>query len=208
MLGMSKREALEEIARKIRNCRKCPLWENRRNAVPGEGNPDTRIMFVGEAPGFQEDVQGRPFVGAAGKLLTSLIERILGMKRDDVYITNVVKCRPPNNRDPRLEEIDACSPYLDSQIEIISPEIIVCLGRYSARYILSRAGVSFRSILAVRGKIFEVQFGGKKIKVIATIHPAAALYKPPWRKFLEEDFRRIRGLLTMSREKITLDAFI
>jgi len=206
-MGRSKKELLDEIATRIEKCRRCSLWKNRRNVVPGEGNPNARIMFVGEAPGLQEDIQGRPFVGAAGKLLTSLIEGILGMKREDVFITNVIKCRPPNNRDPLPEEVEACSPYLDAQIAIIKPDLIVCLGRHSARYILSKAGISFKSILSIRGKTYEILVEDKRIKVIVTIHPAAALYRPPWRKIIEEDFRRIKNIMSMQEEKVTLDVF-
>ncbi len=202
-----KLRALQEVEREILNCKKCPLWRNRRNAVPGEGTPDAKIMFIGEAPGYQEDLQGKPFVGAAGKLLTSLIEDILCMQRKDVYITNVVKCRPPNNRDPKPDEISTCSPYLDRQISIIQPDIIVCLGRHSARYILSRVGFGLKSILSVRGKVFNLVAHGKNIKVLVTIHPAAALYRPPWKKFLMDDFKKIKQLLNLGEEKITLDSF-
>ena len=198
---------LREIEEQIINCRKCPLWQKRRNAVPGEGNPSARVMFIGEAPGYQEDVEGRPFVGAAGKLLTSLIEDILGLRREDVYITNVVKCRPPNNRDPKPDEIEACSPYLDRQISIIMPDIIVCLGRHSAKYILSKAGAKFKSILSIRGKINYLRVGEKEIRVIATIHPAAALYRPPWKKFLVEDFGLIKNVLSFGKKRVTLDSF-
>jgi len=203
----NKNSMLREIEEQIINCRKCPLWQKRRNAVPGEGNPSARVMFIGEAPGYQEDVEGRPFVGAAGKLLTSLIEDILGLRREDVYITNVVKCRPPNNRDPKPDEIEACSPYLDRQISIIMPDIIVCLGRHSAKYILSKAGAKFKSILSIRGKINYISVGQKEIRVIATIHPAAALYRPPWKKFLVEDFGLIKNVLSFGRKRVTLDSF-
>jgi len=170
-----KNEILEEISRRIKECRKCDLWKTRRNAVPGEGNPNARVMFVGEAPGYHEDVQGRPFVGAAGQLLTKMIEDVLGVPRGEVYITNVVKCRPPGNRDPTEEEIELCSPYLIEQIGTIQPDIIVCLGRHSARFILSHIGVKFKSILSIRQKLFRVRLSGREFMVLATIHPAAAL---------------------------------
>jgi len=132
---------LQEIAEQVRNCRKCDLWKTRKNAVPGEGNPHAEIMFVGEAPGENEDIEGKPFVGAAGKLLTKLITEVLGLKREDVFITNVVKCRPPQNRDPTEEEMTACSPYLRMQIDIIKPKLIVTLGRHST-FICSLSWVS------------------------------------------------------------------
>ncbi len=205
-----KNEILEEISRRIKECRKCDLWKTRRNAVPGEGNPNAKVMFVGEAPGYHEDVQGRPFVGAAGQLLTKMIEDVLGVPRGEVYITNVVKCRPPGNRDPTEEEIELCSPYLIEQIETIQPDIIVCLGRHSARFILSHIGVKFKSILSIRQKLFRVRLGGREFMVLATIHPAAALYKPPWRKFLEEDFRLLKEILRGKSERKlpTLDSFL
>ncbi len=205
-----KNEILEEISRRIKECRKCDLWKTRRNAVPGEGNPNARVMFVGEAPGYHEDVQGRPFVGAAGQLLTKMIEDVLGVPRGEVYITNVVKCRPPGNRDPTEEEIELCSPYLIEQIGTIQPDIIVCLGRHSARFILSHIGVKFKSILSIRQKLFRVRLSGREFMVLATIHPAAALYKPPWRKFLEEDFRLLKEILRgkSERELPTLDSFL
>ena len=208
---MNKEKILEAISKEIRACRKCGLWKTRRNAVPGEGNPNAKIMFIGEAPGRNEDIQGRPFVGAAGQLLTKMIVDILGLQRRDVYITNVVKCRPPGNRDPTEDEIRICSPYLIRQIETIEPDIIVCLGRHSARFILSHIGIRFKSILSIRQRIFQVPFSRKKIKVVATIHPAAALYKPTWRGFLEADFKLIRKLLeeeTSKKKPTTLDFFL
>jgi len=206
-MAYDKHKRLDEVARRISECKKCGLWRSRRNPVPGEGDPDAQIMFIGEAPGYQEDVQGRPFVGAAGKLLNTFIRDFLGLDREDVFITNIIKCRPPKNRDPRPEEVRACSPFLDEQISIIRPRIIVCLGRHSARYILSNAGVGFRSILSVRGRIYNCTIQGVDVKVIATIHPAAALYRPPWRRFLEEDFGKIKMLLS-GRDKVTLEDFI
>jgi len=206
---MDKRALLEEIANRIRNCRKCELYKYRRNPVPGEGNPDAEILFIGEAPGEKEDLQGRPFVGAAGKLLNKLIESI-GMRREDVFITNIVKCRPPNNRDPKKEEIEACTPYLDEQIKIIKPKIIVALGRHSAKYILSKANIKMKSIMQMRGKFFEIELFGEKITVFLTLHPAAALYNPRWRKYLEEDFEKIKEFLKgkkIKRER-TLESFL
>lgn len=203
---------LSELSEKIRNCKKCPLWKNRKNAVPGEGPVSAEIMFIGEAPGYHEDLQGRPFVGAAGKYLTKLIERI-GLKRADVYITNVVKCRPPNNRDPKNEEINACSPYLDRQINIIRPKIIVTLGRHSTIYILSIAGKEVSGISQVRGRLFQISLDTSlQINVIPTYHPAAALYNPALKTIIEKDFDFIRSVYTgeyfeTKQKKITLEDF-
>ncbi|MEJ2776834.1 type-4 uracil-DNA glycosylase [Sulfolobaceae archaeon RB850M] len=201
---------LEEIAKLVRSCTKCNLWKSRTNAVPGEGPSNAKIMFIGEAPGENEDLEGRPFVGAAGKLLTKLIEEILGLKRNEVFITNVVKCRPPNNRDPTEEEILACSPYLDSQIEVIKPKIIVTLGKHSTSYIFSKASITFTSISKVRGKWYVWKKGEEvEIKVFPTYHPAAALYNPSLRKVLEEDFRKIRSEIGKENSKgFTIEYFL
>ena len=201
---------LDEIAKEIIACTKCRLHLTRRNAVPGEGNPRAEVMFIGEAPGETEDEQGRPFVGAAGKVLTENIEKILGMKRDQVFITNVVKCRPPNNRDPADDEIAACSPYLDRQIAVIRPKVIVTLGRHSTKYIFGKIGKEFRSIMAVRGSVIEADLGYGKVKIIPTLHPAATLYNPGLRKYFDEDFRKVAELLGVSEKNksVTLLDFL
>jgi len=199
-------ESLEDIAREILGCTKCRLHAYRTHAVPGEGDPHANVMFVGEAPGRNEDLEGRPFVGAAGRLLTELIESI-GLRRGTVFITNVVKCRPPNNRDPREDEIRACSPYLDRQIKVIRPRVLVTLGRHSTRYILGKAGLKVKSIMAVRGKVYELRVLGLKVKVVPTLHPAAALYNPALRKILQEDFKLIKRSLKSEASQETLDAF-
>lgn len=174
----------------IMNCRKCVLSMYRKNPVPGEGRRDALIMFVGEAPGAREDEEGRPFVGSAGKLLTSLIESI-GLTREEVYITNIVKCRPPNNRDPEPEEVDACSPYLVKQIILIKPRIIVALGRHSGKFLFEKAGLKWRSISSERGRVHRVKFFENETILTATYHPAAALYNPEVKHLLMKDFEII-----------------
>lgn len=186
--------SLDEIAAEIMKCTRCPLHATRTNAVPGEGSPDAKVVFVGEAPGRNEDLQGRPFVGAAGKLLTDLLASI-GLSREEVFITNVVKCRPPNNRDPRPEEIEACLPFLKKQLEVIDPDVIVALGRHSTLTLLKLAGRAESSIMRIRGKVFEVELFGRKRKLMPTLHPAAALYNPRLRPLLERDFNKLRELL-------------
>lgn len=181
---------LKEIAEKIKNCKKCELWKNRANAVPGEGNPNAKIMFIGEAPGRNEDLYGIPFCGRAGAVLDELLSEI-GLKREDVFITNVVKCRPPGNRDPKPEEIAICSPYLDEQIKVINPKIIVTLGNYATGYILNKFGFKAENISKVRGKIFKVTTLLTTLKIIPTYHPATSLYRPPLREYLNEDFKII-----------------
>ena len=185
-------QALEEYNRlveEIRNCTKCPLHRYRKNPVPGEGPLDAEIMFVGEAPGKTEDETGRPFVGAAGSLLTKLL-REAGLEREKVYITNIVKCRPPGNRDPTDEEIEACTPFLWRQVKIIRPKVIVALGRHAGRVLFRKAGLEWKSITAHHGRVYEAVIEGIRVKIIPTYHPAAALYKPPLRSILEEDFRK------------------
>jgi len=208
---VNKVEAMRLLSKRILECRLCRLWENRTHAVPGEGNLDAEIMFIGEAPGRFEDLEGRPFVGAAGKLLTELVEGI-GLRREDVYITNVVKCRPPGNRDPKPDEIRTCSPYLDEQIQIIRPSIIVTLGRHSTGYILSRVGISTTGISRVRGRIFKVSYPpGINVIVIPTYHPAAALYNPKIKDYLKRDFHLIKRCLSEVRredKKIGLEKFL
>ncbi len=176
---------LESLYEEIKRCTKCRLHQSRTKAVPGEGPENARIMFIGEAPGFHEDRQGRPFVGAAGQFLDELLASI-GLKREEVYICNVIKCRPPGNRDPLKDEIEACEPYLDRQLEIVKPRLVVTLGRYSLAKFLPKA-----SITKVRGQPIKVG----KIICYPVLHPAAALHQPKWRETLEEDFKRIPQIL-------------
>lgn len=197
----------EELNSEIRMCTKCRLHQFRKNAVPGEGNPHAEIMFIGEAPGYNEDVQGRPFVGAAGKFLTELIEKILGVPRSSVYITNVVKCRPPENRDPYPDEIEVCTPYLDRQIMLIRPKIIVTLGRHSTSYILSKANVKVKNITSVRGQIFSIMILGIPLNVLPTLHPAAALYNPQLKSYIEADFKKIKELIHKEVSKKGLESY-
>ena len=176
---------LADLAREVSICKKCALAQGRTRAVPGEGPENAAIMFIGEGPGFHEDQQGRPFVGAAGQFLDELLQSI-GLQRADVYITNVVKCRPPGNRDPQPEEIAACQPYLDRQIALIKPQVIVTLGRYS----MARA-FPYEKISAIHGKPRKVG----EIVYVPMFHPAAALHQPSLRKTVEEDFARLPGIL-------------
>ncbi len=181
---------LEKIAEEVRKCRKCDLGSLRTNAVPGEGNPHAHIVFVGEGPGADEDAQGRPFVGRAGQLLDKIIAA-MGLKRSDVFICNVLKCRPPDNRDPRPDEIISCLPYLQNQIELINPEIIVALGAHAARSLLNNN----MSIGQLRGQFHEYYTGiGKPpIKLMATYHPAYLLrnYSDDNRKRVWEDMKKV-----------------
>ena len=188
---MYKKDSMNSIIEEVKGCQRCELWRYRQKPVVGEGSLDATIMLVAEAPGYNEDQQGRPFVGAAGKLLNEYLSSI-GLSRDKVYITNVLKCRPSGNRDPRPDEIEACSPFLDQQIKIIKPRLIVTLGRHSASYILPKMGYSFRGMAGVHGKIFRGHLFNNAVTAIPTYHPAAALYNPEYKHAIEEDFRVIR----------------
>ena len=194
MVDSTKKTLMHGIEEKIRNCQKCPLGKLRTNAVPGSGNYGARVMFVGEAPGYWENKKGLPFVGRAGKVLDELLEEI-GLNRDEVYITNIVKCRPPENRDPTEDEIKACSPYLDRQIDIIRPKVIVPLGRHSMGYILRKFGFEPGPISKIHGKTFEAHTLFGKIVIMPMYHPAAALYKPPLREELRRDFAKLKAIL-------------
>ncbi len=177
--------ALSDLYQEIRTCQKCILSHGRTNAVPGEGPEDADIMFIGEGPGFHEDRLGRPFVGAAGNFLEELLGSI-GLSREDVYIANIVKCRPPGNRDPQPAEIEACRSYMDSQIELIRPRVIVTLGRFSMQRYFPGASIS-----RIHGRPKRV---GNMI-YYPMFHPAAALHQPRWRPLVEEDILKLPGLL-------------
>jgi len=178
---------LQELELEVRNCQKCPLYKTKIQAVPGEGNSHPDIIFIGEAPGASEDRQGKPFCGAAGKFLDQLLVHI-NLKRKNVYITNVIKCRPPGNRDPEPKEIRMCLPYLERQIEIIHPKIIITLGRHSLSQFFPERRISNDHGKAVRrqGQIYFFSY-----------HPAAALYNNSMKKELMVDFKKLEKLIIM-----------
>lgn len=178
---MMAEEILAQVAAQAAVCTKCELQFSRKNAVPGEGPANAQIMFIGEGPGFHENEQGRPFVGAAGHFLDELLASI-HMRRADVFITNIVKCRPPGNRDPKLEEIAACSDYLERQMQAINPKVIVTLGRHSMERFLPNAKIS-----EVHGQAMKVR--GRSI--VPMYHPAAALHQPSLRQVIEADFKKL-----------------
>ena len=182
---MDANEVLKTIAEQVSVCEKCALHFSRKKAVPGEGPSNARIMLIGEGPGFYENEQGRPFVGPSGKFLDELLEAA-GLKRSEVFIGNVVKCRPPANRDPLPDELAACRPYLERQIEAINPKVIVTLGRYSMAHFLPNAKIS-----AIHGK---GSFVNSRL-VVAMYHPAAALHQPALRDAIVADFSGLPRLL-------------
>ncbi len=183
-------ETLKKVAAEVSGCQRCQLSFSRKKAVPGEGPFNAEVMFIGEGPGFYENEQGRPFVGAAGKFLDELLQRA-GLKRESVFITNVVKCRPPGNRDPLPEELAACNEYLERQIEAIDPCVIVTLGRYSMGRFMSNVRIS-----DVHGKARWIN----NRMVVPMFHPAAALHQPSLKGAVIEDFSRLAGFVEQARQ--------
>lgn len=189
-------ESLEDVYNEVLNCKKCALHKNRTNVVFGSGNNKAVVIFIGEAPGYYEDLKGKPFVGAAGKLLTKLLKSV-DLSREQVYIANVIKCRPPNNRNPLSGEIDICKKYLYAQIDFINPQIICTLGNLATKLILKKNV----GITSVRGKLFRV--GGRL--VLPIYHPAAALYTPSYLPSLEKDFVTMKKVLDKQIELLIED---
>ena len=187
---MNSDEELKRIAQDVNQCTKCALHHSRKNSVPGEGPANAEIMFIGEGPGFHENEQGRPFVGAAGRFLDELLAQI-NMNREDVFIGNVVKCRPPSNRDPQPEEVAACGEYLERQIQAINPKVIVTLGRFSMGYFLPNAKIS-----SIHGQAMKV----KGRLIVAMYHPAAALHQRSLRPTIEADFARLPELIKQAEQ--------
>jgi len=186
---VDQKDILNQVAAEVRVCIQCQLNVSRKNAVPGEGPANAEVMFIGEGPGFYENEQGRPFVGAAGKFLDELLQRA-HLQREKVFITNVVKCRPPGNRDPLPEELEACNWFLDRQIEAINPMVIVTLGRFSMAKFMGNVRIS-----DVHGQSRWVN--GRL--VVAMFHPAAALHQPSLKNAVLDDFGRLPGYLTQAR---------
>jgi len=186
-------EKLQLVKQQILNCKKCDLYKTRENPVIGEGLPDADIMFIGEAPGFNEDKQGKPFIGKAGKVFDELLD-FINLKREKIYITNILKCRPPNNRNPTQEEIKICSVYLDKQIEIIKPKIICCLGNFATNYILGKFDLKdkIQGISKIHGNIFKTQTLNGQIKIIPLYHPAVVTYDRSKLNILKKDFEILK----------------
>jgi uracil-DNA glycosylase family 4 len=190
MTAQKHEDSLEKIAGDVRGCPLCKLARTRKNAVPGEGQTSAKIMFIGEAPGRSEDEKGKPFVGAAGQILDNVLKNA-GIERSQVFITNIVKCRPPNNRVPEEDELIACRPYLDRQIALIKPKVICILGRTAYSSILGGS-----SITANRGKI--VERSGQKY--FSTFHPAAVIYNKSLRSRLEDDLKKLAEEINKEEE--------
>ena len=197
MTHAGRRIALDAVAAEVRACKNCRLHEMRTKAVPGEGDPDTEVVFVGEGPGFNEDREGRPFIGRAGDLLVKLLGSI-GWRRQDVFITNVVKCRPPDNRDPQPDEIAACAPYLQRQLAILDPAVVVTLGRFSMGTFMPGAKIS-----QVHGTVRPVDptTGARAALVFAMYHPAAALRTPAIERESYADVAAVPAALIDARRR-------
>jgi len=176
-------------------CHRCPLCETRTTVVFGVGNPYARVMFIGEAPGRQEDLGAEPFIGAAGKYLNELLA-LAGLKREEIYIANVLKCRPPDNRDPKPEEIEVCTPFLRDQVRAIHPDILVTLGNFATRFILKTE----KGITSLRGQFYQAG----RFQVLPIFHPAAAIYDQSKRSLMEHDFLLLGEHLTRTRQEDTL----
>jgi uracil-DNA glycosylase family 4 len=181
---------LNEVAEQTAVCTRCMLQYSRKNAVPGAGNPRAEIMFIGEGPGFHENEQGLPFVGAAGQFLDELLADA-NLNREDVFITNVVKCRPPGNRDPQVEELEACKGYLERQIAAINPDVIVTLGRFSMGHFINNGKIS-----GIHGK----PFWSNGRMIVPMYHPAAALHQPSLRDVVKQDFARLPEMIAKAQE--------
>jgi len=185
---------LQELGHSLKDCQRCRLSSGRTQVVFGTGNPNASIMFVGEAPGFYEDKQGIPFVGAAGKLLNELLDSA-GLSRTDIYIANVIKCRPPDNRDPLPDEVETCKPFLFQQIELIKPKVVCTLGNFAMQTLLGKK----IGIMKMRGQAFQVQ----DFFVFPLLHPAAALHQGNLNEPLREDFRKLKAFLDRQTEPAT-----
>lgn len=181
---------LKKIRDEVVGCKKCFLYKTRDFPVIGKGSHTAKIIFVGEAPGAQEDRTGHPFCGAAGKILDELLNSV-GIKRENIYITNILKCRPPGNRDPQKEEINACVPYLERQIEIIKPKVICPLGRYSMVFLMEKFGLKdqIQGISKIHGQVFETNILFQNIIFIPFYHPAVVAYNPNMKEVLKNDFK-------------------
>lgn len=188
-------EKIEEIKREVLNCKQCPLYKTRTNPVVGEGSLEAKIMLVGEAPGANEDATGRPFCGAAGKILDELLSSA-GIKREQVYITNILKDRPPDNRNPKAEEIKACTPYLDQQIEIIKPKVICPLGNFATAFIFKKFGLGDKllGISKIHGRVFLSSDLFTQVKIVPLYHPAVVAYNINMKETLKKDLKVLNSL--------------
>ena len=186
---------IQKLNQEINRCRKCSLGNSRLHTVPGEGSFKARVMFIGEAPGASEDAQGRPFCGKAGAILEELLG-VAGLSREEVFIGNILKCRPPSNRNPKGNEIEICTPYLDRQIEFIKPSILCCLGNFSTAYIMKKFGLEMKvqGIMKIHGNIFITNVSYGKLLIMPMLHPAVVTYDMNKKSILAKDFLHLKNI--------------
>ncbi len=181
---------MEHLREEIENCRRCGLWKTRSQPVCGTGSKDAEVMLIGEAPGFNEDRTGKPFVGRAGAILDDMLQSV-GMEREDIFIANILKCRPPKNRNPMPEEIAACTPYLDRQIAAIRPKTLCPMGNFAVSYVMEKFGLKSESVGKVHGRVYRIRNLILEGRIIPLYHPAAAAYNAGLKPLLMEDFRKV-----------------
>ncbi len=191
---MKKKHLIEKLSKEIVECKKCSLHKTRNIPLVGDGNISSKIMFIGEAPGYHEDLEGKAFIGKAGKILDQLLESVK-MKRDDIYITNVIKCHPPKNRDPSSDEISKCMPYLIEQLKIIKPKVIITLGKYATEIIFKAFNLNFTGMNSLHGIVLDLKTSYGIVKVGCSYHPALACYNPSMLNVLLDDFNNIFNAL-------------
>jgi len=190
----SKKQLMESLSTEINNCKKCDLWKIRSKPLVGDGSINAEILVIGESPGYYEDLQGRAFVGEAGKILDKLLN-LIKLERKDIYITNVLKCHPPRNHNPNRHEIDSCIPYLYRQIDIIKPRIILSLGKFASKEIFDKFNLEFSRISELHGKIYEAETSFGTVKIIPLYHPAVACYHNEMLDVLKEDFMKLKSII-------------
>jgi DNA polymerase len=188
---MDKSDIFDKLSEEIHQCKQCELFKTRSNPVVGEGSLDADLFFIGEAPGYNEDKQGRPFVGRAGAILDDLLQSI-DLKRSDIFIANILKCRPPNNRNPTKTEISLCTAFLERQLEIVNPKIIIPMGSFSTAYIFLKYDIPFTKISEVHGKLYTKNTLYSKVHVIPMYHPAVATYNPNKKSVLLDDIQQVK----------------
>ncbi|MDI3474053.1 MAG: uracil-DNA glycosylase [Candidatus Woesearchaeota archaeon] len=188
------KEAWKQLLDEIYSCKRCPLHATKKNYVVGKGNPNAKLLLIGEAPGREEDIQGEPFVGRAGQFLDILLQET-GLSLNEVYITNILKCRPPENRDPMENEIEACRPHLEKAISLIDPIVIAALGRHSMNFLFNKYRISGGKISMLHGKVFPIDTIRGRKYIVALYHPAVALYNPQMKDLLKKDFSILKELI-------------
>ncbi|MCK5282131.1 MAG: uracil-DNA glycosylase [Nanoarchaeota archaeon] len=195
-----KEQAMQELSKQINSCEKCELYKTRNKPLVGDGSANAKILAIGESPGYYEDIENKAFAGEAGKILNQLLDSI-GLKRSDIYITNVLKCHPPRNHNPNRQEIDSCISYLHKQIDIMKPKLIITLGKFASREIFAKYNLEFTRISEIRGKVFEIETLESRLKIIPLLHPAVACYHSEMINVLKDDFKKLGNVLNNNAEK-------